>query len=83
MARLFTPKMGVSNTNKVKTSKRLNNIVTTKIHFPVGFIDVKLSATVPRPGPKLLSVVAIAENAENSSTPVAINNNKLTTKTSA
>ena len=75
--------MGVNNTNKVNTSKRPNNIVTTKIHLPAGFIVVKLSATVPNPGPKLFNVVAIAENAENSSTPVAINNSKLTIKTKA
>ena len=57
--------------------------MTTSIHLAAGFIVVKLSATIPNPGPKLLSVVAIAEKAENSSTPVAINSIKLIINTKA
>lgn len=71
----------MKRTSKVNTSNRPNNIVTIRIHFPVGFMAVKFSATEPNPGPKLFSVAAIAAKAENSSIPLAINNNKLIIKT--
>ncbi|UXD26921.1 AraC family transcriptional regulator [Yersinia enterocolitica] len=75
--------VGVKRTSKVKTSNRPNNIVITNIHLAAGFIEVKLSATTPKPGPRLFKVAVTAAKAENSSTPVAMMANMLIMKTKA
>ncbi|MNP62873.1 hypothetical protein D3C76_1582050 [compost metagenome] len=58
-------------------------MLAIRIHFAVGFMLAKLSATTPRPGPRLFNVATTEANAEKSSTPVAIIASMLTIKTSA